>query len=388
MTHILESTTGNIQGAYTGEYTLAGTEMDYSHVTQTGFFVTVNGTKKKAVIFAGDRWADFAWNGIGYNQWMPVDRTGSRPQFHSLSQWQFNATTGEWRVGPQNNYILNPDIQADRVTVSTVTGWTNFTESGSPAVTNINGGANGSRFGLQIGAARAYAGGVRQRSTVPAGTYRLSTFAKTTGSLSNAQVTVTDAAGATRTLTIASSSGWTRRELTDFTLAAGTATVTVRAASNNGYLAVDQLELVRTSSPTTPPTTPPPPTPPPTTPPPTTPPTTTPPPTGSASCSVSYALVGQWQGGFQAEVTIRNTGSSAVNGWVLTWTFANGQQITQAWNATASQSSSTVTATNAGFNATIAPGGSTTFGFLGSVAGSANSMPAAFGLNGAPCSSG
>lgn len=49
--HVLESTSSNIQGAYTSEYTLAGTEMDYSHVTQTGFFVTVKGTKQNTVIF-------------------------------------------------------------------------------------------------------------------------------------------------------------------------------------------------------------------------------------------------------------------------------------------------------------------------------------------------
>jgi len=251
--HVIESTTSNIQGAYTAEYTMAGTEMDYSHVTQTGFFVTVNGTKQHTVIFAGDRWADFAWNGIGYNQWMPVTKSGTRPQFHSVSQWQFNAVTGEWRVGPQNNYILNPDFQADRIIITPVTGWTNFTESGTSAiVTNVNGGANGSRFALQIGAAQSYAGGVRQQVTVPAGTYSLSLFAKTSGTLSAAQVTVTDAGGAVRTLNIPASTGWTRRELTGIPLAAGTATVTIRAASGNGYLFADGLGLVRTSGGDTP----------------------------------------------------------------------------------------------------------------------------------------
>ncbi|MGA5761611.1 carbohydrate-binding protein [Nonomuraea bangladeshensis] len=238
VTHVIESTSGNIQGAYTGEYTLAGTEMDYSHVTQTGFFVTVKGTKQNTVIFAGDRWADFAWNGIGYNQWMPVTRTGARPQFHSVSQWQFNATTGEWRVGQNNNYILNPDFQADRVTVSTLTGWTNTGGS----VTNISPGANGSRFALQLGSGSA---GVRQQITVPAGTYTLSAYAKTAGSVSGAQVSVTDAGGATRTLDIPSSSGWTRRELAGIPLASGPATVTVR--TSGGTLTVDGLGLVRTS---------------------------------------------------------------------------------------------------------------------------------------------
>jgi hypothetical protein len=244
VSHVVESTTSSVQGAYSSEYTLPGTESDFSHVTQTGFFVTVNGTKKHTVIFAGDRWADFAWNGIGYNQWMPVDKTGSRPQFHSLSQWQFNATTGEWRAGAQNNYILNPDFQADRVIQTPLTGWTSFSDSGATAVvTNVKGGANGSRFALQIGTTAAYSGGVRQQITVPAGTYTLSAYARTSGTLNTAQVTVTDASGAVRTLTIPASTAWTRSRLAGVQLAAGTATVTIRSASGNGYLYVDGLSL-------------------------------------------------------------------------------------------------------------------------------------------------
>lgn len=79
------------------------------------------------------------------------------------------------------------------------------------------------------------------------------TYAKTSGTLSAAQVTVTDATGAARTLTIPASSGWTRRELAGIPLAAGTATVAIRAASGNGYLTVDDLGLVRTSGGDTPP---------------------------------------------------------------------------------------------------------------------------------------
>ncbi|MDQ0963794.1 hypothetical protein QFZ66_007672 [Streptomyces sp. B4I13] len=239
--HVLESTSGNIQGAYTGEYTLAGTEMDYSHVTQTGFFVTVKGTKQNTVIFAGDRWADFAWNGIGYNQWMPVTRTGARPQFHSVSQWQFNATTGEWRVGPANNYLLNPDIQADRVIVSSVRGWRNLGGS----VTNVNGGVNGSRFALQV----SNSGGVEQRvESVPAGAYTLSLHTRG----GTGQVVITGADGSRRTLGIPSSSGWAKRELTGIELPGGAATVTVRA-SGAGGVTVDQLSLVKTSAGTPPP---------------------------------------------------------------------------------------------------------------------------------------
>ncbi|MFJ7296751.1 family 43 glycosylhydrolase [Streptomyces collinus] len=234
--YVNESTSSNVQGSYSSEYVLAGTEMDYSHVTQTGFFVTVKGTKQNTVIYAGDRWADFAWNGIGYNQWVPITKTGTRPQFHSVSQWQFNATTGEWRVGPANNYILNPDIQADRIIVSSVRGWRNLAGS----VTNVNGGVNGSRFALQV----SNSGGVEQRiESVPAGTYTLSLHARG----SAGQVVITGANGSQRTLGIPSSSGWAKRELTGIELPGGAATVTVRA-SGSGGVTVDQLSLVKTSA--------------------------------------------------------------------------------------------------------------------------------------------
>jgi hypothetical protein len=233
--YVNESTSSNVQGSYSSEYVLAGTEMDYSHVTQTGFFVTVNGTKQSTVIYAGDRWADFAWNGIGYNQWVPITKSGARPQFHSVSQWQFNVTTGEWRVGPANNYILNPDIQADRIIVSSVRGWRNLGGS----VTNVNGGVNGSRFALQI----SNSGGVEQRrESVPAGTYTLALHARG----SAGQVVITGANGSQRTLGIPSSSGWAKRELTGIELPGGAATVTVRASGSGGVV-VDQLSLVKTS---------------------------------------------------------------------------------------------------------------------------------------------
>ncbi|WP_246002767.1 CBM35 domain-containing protein, partial [Allorhizocola rhizosphaerae] len=88
---------------------------------------------------------------------------------------------------------------------------------------------------------------VRQQITVPAGTYTLSTLARTSGSVSSGQITVTDSSGAVRTLSIPASSGFTRREAAGLQLAAGTATVTIRAGSGSGNLAVDQLALVRTS---------------------------------------------------------------------------------------------------------------------------------------------
>jgi lysophospholipase L1-like esterase len=74
-------------------------------------------------------------------------------------------------------------------------------------------------------------------------------------------------------------------------------------------------------------------------------------------------------GGFQDEVAIRNSSSSPATGWTATFTFPAGQQITQAWNATATQTGATVTARNATWNGNLAAA-TTSFGFTASSTGS------------------
>jgi len=121
-----------------GPYRPAGTmekmayaAADYGHVTQTGFFVTIDGSSRQTVVYCGDRWADFAGNGNGYNQWVPISFVDDIPHFNSLSQWQLDATTGLWQPGPQNNYAKNGSFEADRVSIPSakkpvqdfLTGW-------------------------------------------------------------------------------------------------------------------------------------------------------------------------------------------------------------------------------------------------------------------------
>ncbi|KAB1937257.1 beta-mannosidase, partial [Micromonospora sp. ALFpr18c] len=109
----------------------------------------------------------------------------------------------------------------------------------------------------------------------------------------------------------------------------------------------------------------------PTTPPPTTPPPTTPPPTGG--CTAAYTVVNQWQGGFQGEVRV-TAGASAITGWTARWTFANGQSVSQSWNATLTSSGAAVTARNVDYNGRLAAGASVSFGFIGGWTGS-NTKP-------------
>ncbi|MFE6281702.1 cellulose binding domain-containing protein [Streptomyces sp. NPDC057877] len=104
----------------------------------------------------------------------------------------------------------------------------------------------------------------------------------------------------------------------------------------------------------------------------------------TTSCDVSYAT-NVWQGGFTADVTVKNTGSAPVEGWQLGFTLPSGQRIANAWNATVTPSTGAVTATPVAHNTRIAPGASVTFGFQGSHTGTF-AQPDVFRLNGTACS--
>ncbi|MER6629368.1 endo-1,4-beta-xylanase [Streptomyces sp. NPDC000987] len=99
--------------------------------------------------------------------------------------------------------------------------------------------------------------------------------------------------------------------------------------------------------------------------------TTTPPPTDG--CTAAYGVTNQWSTGFTGEVRISCSGGS-LSSWKVNWTYGAGQQVTQAWNATCTQSGAAVTCTNASYNGTVPDGGSVTFGFNGSWSGS-NPVP-------------
>ncbi|MFC4014342.1 glycoside hydrolase family 6 protein [Nonomuraea purpurea] len=108
-------------------------------------------------------------------------------------------------------------------------------------------------------------------------------------------------------------------------------------------------------------------------------PTSTPTPTvtptsGPSGCTATYNVTSQWQGGFQAEVSVKNTGTSPIAGWRVGWTFPNGQTISQLWNGTLS-GSGTVTVTNLNWNGALAAGATTTFGFLANHTGQNGTPP-------------
>ncbi|MER7460810.1 glycoside hydrolase family 9 protein [Micromonospora sp. NPDC126480] len=106
-----------------------------------------------------------------------------------------------------------------------------------------------------------------------------------------------------------------------------------------------------------------------------------------ATCAVTYTTHGSWPSGFTTQVTVRNTGTTAVDGWSLKFAFTGAQKVGHGWSAKLTQAGATVTATSERWNAKIKPGGSVTFGFNGTSDAGANPKPGLFTLNGSPCTS-
>jgi hypothetical protein len=215
----------SILGPYGTEGVIGNTDLDFSHVTQTGLFITVKGTAQETVIFGGDRWSDFAGNGIGYNQWMPLIFTGTTPVMQSLSEWSIDAATGAWAVGTGNNYVLNPSFEADRVTASEVAGWT--VDGG----TNASGGHSGN-WSWKL------SGSIDQKiASLENGTYTLSVWAKGTSGTLYAK----GAGGTDKSTSLTAGASWTKVSLTDIAVSNGTCDVGISSGSGN----VDDFMLAK-----------------------------------------------------------------------------------------------------------------------------------------------
>ncbi|MFD9701380.1 protein kinase [Lentzea sp. NPDC059081] len=86
--------------------------------------------------------------------------------------------------------------------------------------------------------------------------------------------------------------------------------------------------------------------------------------TATSACDARYEVTNSWPGGYQVEVTVRNTSAGGLTGWTITWQPAAGHTIGSLWNGTLTQNATAVTVTNAGYNAVLAAGGTTSFGFV------------------------
>ncbi|MFG2037545.1 glycoside hydrolase family 9 protein [Dactylosporangium sp. NPDC048998] len=93
------------------------------------------------------------------------------------------------------------------------------------------------------------------------------------------------------------------------------------------------------------------------------------------SCSATYKVTNQWGDGFNGEITVTNTGTTALTGWTVTFTFPGNQKVTNGWSGVFSQSAAAVTVKNADYNGAVAPAASVAPGFSASYSGT-NTAPA------------
>jgi hypothetical protein len=218
----------SIKGSWSSEFVVEGTQLDYSHVTQNGFFISVQGTEATTIIYAGDRWANFAGNGIGYNQWVPLSFDGKTAHFNSLSKWSINAKTGTWAVAPGNNYVLNPSFEADRISVSTPIGWKSTNGRNLEEV-------HTGRWSWQLSSN----GTLQQQITaIPDGTYTLSVWARAAGS--GAHLTAKGCGGPDSTTPIPAGSAFASVKSLPIAVKGGNCTVGVSAG---GGVTIDDFTL-------------------------------------------------------------------------------------------------------------------------------------------------
>ena len=237
---------GSYLPTFNSTYDMVNAKKDFSHITQTGFYYTLKGTKQTTVIYCGDRWADFCSNGIGYNQWVPLSFDGDKVVFNSLSQWTLNPKTGEWAVGEGNNYVLNGTFEADRVPVSTVAGWT-YSGTG---ITNDSSGNN--RIGKYHMGFRTSSvpSGISQEITLPDGDYLLRAHVWVTSGISGVTTAELYAGTAVRDLKTAGTS-WAPIEPLPVTVTDGKITVGVRVEGipSGQIVRVDNITLIKASYP-------------------------------------------------------------------------------------------------------------------------------------------
>lgn len=101
----------------------------------------------------------------------------------------------------------------------------------------------------------------------------------------------------------------------------------------------------------------------------------------ATAATATYTKVSDWGSGFEGKWTVKNTGTTTLSSWTVEWDYPAGTAVTSAWDATVTSSGTHWTAKNVGWNGTLAPGATVSFGFNGSGSGA----PSGCKINGASC---
>jgi predicted carbohydrate-binding protein with CBM5 and CBM33 domain len=97
----------------------------------------------------------------------------------------------------------------------------------------------------------------------------------------------------------------------------------------------------------------------------------------NGACTATWAFTGQWQGGYQAEVTVSNPGTTTLNGWRVGWTIPSGTTINSVWNGTLTTDSLNTQAivSSVSWNGPVPAGTTRSFGLTANAAGTPTAPP-------------
>lgn len=107
-------------------------------------------------------------------------------------------------------------------------------------------------------------------------------------------------------------------------------------------------------------------------------------PSAAHADTATFVKTQDWGSGYTGQYTIKNTGTTTLNGWTVVFDLPSGTTPGAYWDALMTGSGNRYTFRNREYNGTLAPGASTTFGFTASGSGS----PTGCTLNGASCGGG
>ncbi|GAA0999186.1 glycoside hydrolase family 18 protein [Acrocarpospora macrocephala] len=110
-------------------------------------------------------------------------------------------------------------------------------------------------------------------------------------------------------------------------------------------------------------------------------------PAQAAPNTAVFTKVSDWGTGWEGKFVITNGGTTPINGWSVAFNLPAGSNIGSFWDAAMTRSGQRFTFTNVGWNGTIQPGGTASFGFNGSPGG-AGAVISNCTLNGAACGGG
>ncbi|MCM2387323.1 cellulose binding domain-containing protein [Streptomyces albipurpureus] len=103
----------------------------------------------------------------------------------------------------------------------------------------------------------------------------------------------------------------------------------------------------------------------------------------TAFLTADFSRTSTWEGGYQGRFTIRNSGSAPISGWTVGFDLPANTSVSTHWDSLLTRNGTWYEFRNAGYNGTLAPGASTSFGWVSRGTG----LPAYCTVNRAPCGS-